>query len=169
MATKNPNVSFQYPIQTKTSYDQCSLRMKAIIGAHGLWIIIENGVEEPEDDSRLIVAEINALQKKRNGDQTALSIIHQGLDDDMFEKIANETSSKDAWEILKSSVVGVDKVKKVRLQTLRAEFESLMMKESESVGDYTIRVLVVANQLKRLGKKLQDVRVVEKMLRSLNS
>jgi gag-polypeptide of LTR copia-type len=136
-------------------------------GAHGLWSIVENGVEEPEDDSELAVAELNALQKKINEDQTALSIIHQGLDDDMFEKIFNETSSKDVWEILKSLAVGVDKVKKMRLQTLRAEFELPMMKESESVGDYTIRVLAVANQLKRLDEKLQDVRVVEKMLRSL--
>jgi gag-polypeptide of LTR copia-type len=107
-------------------------------GAHGLWSIVENGVEEPEDDSELAVAELNALQKKINEDQTALSIIHQGLDDDMFEKIFNETSSKDVWEILKSLAVGVDKVKKMRLQTLRAEFELPMMKESESVGDYTI-------------------------------
>ena len=112
MATRNPNVSFQYPILTKTNYDQWSLRMKAIIGSHGLWSIVENGIEEPDDDSVLTVAELNALQKKRNGDQTALSIIHQGLDDDMFEKIANETSSKDAWGILRNSAVGVDKVKK---------------------------------------------------------
>jgi Domain of unknown function (DUF4219) len=47
MATRNPNVSFQYPILTKINYDKWSLRMKAIIGARGLWSIVENGVEEP--------------------------------------------------------------------------------------------------------------------------
>jgi starvation-inducible outer membrane lipoprotein len=76
MATRNPDVSFQYPILTKTNYDQWSLRMKVIIDAHGLWSIVENGVEEPEEYNGLTVAELNALQKKINGDQTALSIIH---------------------------------------------------------------------------------------------
>ncbi|KAL0293888.1 UNVERIFIED_CONTAM: hypothetical protein Sradi_6914900 [Sesamum radiatum] len=115
--------------------------MKAILGAHGLWNIVETGYEEPADEGALSVAELAALQKKKSGDQSALSIIHQG----------------------------VDKVKKVRLQTLRAEFESLFMKENESISDYFTRVLVVVNQMKRLGEKLTDVRVVEKVLRSLNA
>jgi Domain of unknown function (DUF4219) len=117
MATRNSNVSFQYPILTKTNYDQWLFRMKTIIGAYGLWSIVENGVEEPEDDSGLTVAELNALQKKRIGDQTALSIIHQGLDDDMFEKIINETSSKNVWEILKSSAVGVRQSEAARYES----------------------------------------------------
>ncbi|KAL0409125.1 UNVERIFIED_CONTAM: hypothetical protein Sradi_1846900 [Sesamum radiatum] len=131
--------------------------------------IVETGYEEPTDEGALSVAELAALQKKKSGDQSALSIIHQGLDDEMFEKIANESKAKDAWDILKISAVGVDKVKKVRLQTLRAEFESLFMKENESISDYFTRVLVVVNQMKRLGEKLTDVRVVEKVLRSLNA
>ncbi|KAJ4812770.1 polyprotein [Rhynchospora pubera] len=143
--------------------------MKAIIGAHGLWDIVEKGIEEPENELDLTVADLNALRKKRNGDQSALSIIHHGLDADMFEKIANETRAKDAWEVLKNSMIGVDKAKKVRLQTLRAEFESIVMKESESIGDYFARVLAVVNQMKRLGEKMQDERVVEKILRSLNA
>jgi gag-polypeptide of LTR copia-type len=43
------------------------------------------------------------------------------------------------------------------------------MKESESIGDYFTRILVVVNQMKRLGEKIENVRVVEKILRSLNA
>jgi gag-polypeptide of LTR copia-type/Zinc knuckle len=42
------------------------------------------------------------------------------------------------------------------------------MKESESTGDYFTRVLAVVNQMKMLDEKIEDVRVVEKILRSLN-
>jgi gag-polypeptide of LTR copia-type/Domain of unknown function (DUF4219) len=153
MTTKISNISFQYSVLTKTNYDKWSLRMKAIIGAYGLWDIVKKGYETSEDETGLMVAQIAALQKKRKDDQRALSIIHQRVDDDMFEKIANETRAKDAWEYLRNSVVGAEKVKKVRLQTLGAEFESIMMKESESIGDYFTRVLAVVNQMKSLVKR----------------
>ncbi|KAL0404276.1 UNVERIFIED_CONTAM: Retrovirus-related Pol polyprotein from transposon RE1 [Sesamum radiatum] len=87
----------------------------------------------------------------------------------MFEKIANKSKVKDAWDILKNSAVGVDKVKEVRLQTLRIGFESLLMKENEFISNYFTRILVVVNQMKQLGEKLTDVRVVEKILCSLNA
>ena len=63
---------------------------------------------------------------------------------------------------------GVDRVKKVRLQKLSDDYESLHMKESESVSDYTSRLLGVVNEMKRYGETISDEQVVEKILRSLD-
>ncbi|XP_041027027.1 uncharacterized protein LOC121267248 [Juglans microcarpa x Juglans regia] len=142
--------------------------MKAILGSQGLWEIIEKGnFVEPQNEV-FESSPKGSLGERKEERSMCAHLIHQGLDDDMFEKVANETNSKQAWDTLQNSVMGVEKVKKVCLQILRAEFESLLMKESESISNYFIRVLAVVNQLKRLGEKLEDVRVVEKILRSLN-
>jgi transcriptional regulator with GAF, ATPase, and Fis domain len=55
----------------------------------------------------------------------------------------------------------------VRLQTLRSEFDSLKMKESETIEAFFNRVFSIVNQMRVNGEKLEDQRVVEKILRSL--
>ncbi|KAK2977170.1 hypothetical protein RJ640_000421 [Escallonia rubra] len=141
---------------------------KAILGLQDVWEVVDNGFTEPQSEAALSATQKEALQATRRKDQKALAIIHQSLDDAMLQKVANATTSKNAWEILQTSHGGVEKVKKVRLQTLRGEFEALRMKESELVSDYFSRVLVIVNQMKRNGDDLNDARVVEKILRSLD-
>lgn len=160
--------SFQVPTLNIDNYDNWSIKMKALLGAHDVLEIVEKGYNEPQNEASLSQSEKDSLKDSRKKDKKALFLIYQALNDDGFEKIFDTTSAKQAWEKLQTSYKGEEKVKKVRLQTLRGEFESLHMKGGELVSDYFSRVLVVSNQLKRNGEKLEDVRIMEKILRSLD-
>jgi len=154
---------------TKSNYDNWSLRMVALLGAHDVWEIIEKGHADPENEGSLSQTQKDSLRDSRKRDKKALCLIYQGLYEDMFEKVSGAKSAKEAWEKLRTSYKGADQVKKVRLQTLRGEFEALHMREGELVSDYFSRVLTVTNNLKRNGEKLDDVRIMEKVLRSMDS
>jgi gag-polypeptide of LTR copia-type/Zinc knuckle len=100
-------------------------------------------------------------------DKTTLYMLFQAVDESDFEKITSATTAKEAWDTLQKVFMGADRVKQVRLQTLRGELEGMKMKESEGVSDYTTRVQTVVNQLKCNGETLKDSRIVEKIMQSL--
>lgn len=52
------------------------------------------------------------------------------------------------------------------MQALRAQFEGLHQEELELIFDYFTRIIFIVHQLRRNGKNLEVIRVVEKMLRS---
>ena len=89
------------------------------------------------------------------------------LDDVMLPKITGASNSKEAWDILQQAYHGNDKVKTVRLQTLRTQFETLKMFDSDSVDMFMRKVMGILNQLRINGETIADQIVVEKALRSL--
>ena len=77
-------------------------------------------------------------------------------------------TSKQIWDSLMKKFEGSARVKRSHLQALRKEFEILEMKTGEGVSEYFSRVLSVANKMRTYGEHMQDVKVVEKILRSLS-
>ncbi|XP_062075601.1 uncharacterized protein LOC133779686 [Humulus lupulus] len=108
-----------------------------------------------------------ALRDSRKKDKKVLYLVYQAVDGDAFNKISNATTNKEAWEKLQTCSKGVEQVKKILLQTLRGEFELLFMEESESISDYFSRVLAIVNQLRRNGEDVSEVKVIEKILRTV--
>lgn len=62
---------------------------------------------------------------------------------------------------------GNNTMKTVKLQTLRAEFETLKMIETKNVDKFTTRVMGIVNQTKLIGETITYHKIVEKVRRSL--
>ncbi|KAK2359883.1 gag-protease polyprotein [Trifolium repens] len=101
------------------------------------------------------------------GNNKALNALFNGVDKNMFRLIKQCTVAKDAWEILKTTHEGTSKVKSSRLQLLYTKFENLRMKEEETIYDFHMNVLDLANSFDSLGERLSDEKLVRKILRSL--
>ena len=52
----------------------------------------------------------------------------------------------------------------MQLVNLRREFESLKMKDSETIKEFSDKLMKVVNQIRLLGEELNDKRVGEKVL-----
>ncbi|XP_076912615.1 uncharacterized protein LOC143570979 [Bidens hawaiensis] len=63
---------------------------------------------------------------------------------------------------------GDTQVKAVKLQGLRRDFENLVMKETELVGEYFSRVMTIVSQKRAYGEVVADQTIVEKIPRSLS-
>lgn len=89
------------------------------------------------------------------------------MGESIFPRIAAATKSKNAWDALHNGYQGNDKVLTIKLQTLRINFESLMMKEGDSMYDYFSNMVDIVNQIIKFGENLSEQKVVEKILRSM--
>jgi hypothetical protein len=71
------------------------------------------------------------------------------------------------WDKLIICYEGNEKVKDAKLQTYRLQFEQIKMNEDEIVNNFFLRVEELVNSMKGLGDKIEDVFLVQKILRSL--
>jgi hypothetical protein len=60
---------------------------------------------------------------------------------------------------------GDSKVKRAKLQTLRAQFEGLNMKEEENIFEYFERIDELVNAVRGLGETILNREIVDKVLR----
>jgi len=73
-------------------------------------------------------------------------------------------STKTIWDYLKVEYAGDERIHGMQVLNLIREFELQKMKESESVNEYSDRLLSIANKVRLFGFVLNDSRIVEKLL-----
>ncbi|KAG5242056.1 TMV resistance protein [Salix suchowensis] len=154
--------------------------METILIAYDLWDIVE-GLPQlqqnpgAESDSTGEGSEAESTPEEKHAatrenkikNAKALSLIQGALSDDLFPRIRNEKSAQGAWNVLKREYRGDKRVRAVKLQAVRGEFEYMRMEENESLEHYLAKFFEVVNSLKSLGEEVPEKRIVQKLLMSL--
>nr|GEV80828.1 retrovirus-related Pol polyprotein from transposon TNT 1-94 [Tanacetum cinerariifolium] len=105
---------FQFPRLTKDNYGSWCIRMKALLGSHDVWDIVDKGIEKVDDESLLNATQRVDLQNSRKKDQSALTLIFQCLDDAMFEKESKNIDSMTIDQLIGSLQAHEEKLMKRR-------------------------------------------------------
>lgn len=152
---KESSFSLSYPMLTKTNYTAWALKMRVFMQALGVWEAIE-----PKDAKAVVEEKV---------DKRALAVIYQGIPEEMLLSIAEKKTAKDAWVAIKTLCLGADKVRTAKAQTLKSEFESLNMGETEQLDEFYLKLNALVTNIRALGETLEETYVVKKMLRAVPS
>ncbi|KAK9059981.1 hypothetical protein SSX86_020685 [Deinandra increscens subsp. villosa] len=145
-------IPLQCPILNQSNYSVWAIKMKAIFNVHGLWDIVS-----PEEGAR--------VDKKK--DNAAIAYLLQSLPEELILQVGDLTSAKEIWEAIRTRYVGVERVMKARLQTLKSEYNALKMKDAESIDDFAGKLSGLASRSSNLGAPIKDSILVRKLLDSV--
>lgn len=143
-------------------YDHWSMLMENFLRSKEYWPVVESGIQEPPAGAVPTNAHQAEFEARKLKDLKAKNYLFQAIDRPILETILCKDTSKDIWDSMKKKYQGSSRVKRAQLQTLRRDFETLQMKDGESVTSFFGRTMAIANQMRCHGEKMEDVKVVEK-------
>src|SRR3954464_7201440 len=164
------------PILDGSNYDYWKPRMVAFLKSvdSKAWRAVNKGWEHPvitEKDGKKTLKPEEEWDKDEEalalGNSKALNALFNGIDRNIFRLVHQCELAKDVWDTLKTTHEGTSKVKMSRLQLLTTKFENLRMRDDESIQDFHMNILDIANTSGALGEKMSDEKLVRKILRSL--
>ena len=85
----------------------------------------------------------------------------------IVRRIMDAETAKRAWDILEEEFKDNEQVRSFKLHYLRREFETIRMKEFETIEEYCGRIKEIVNKMKLYGKEIKEKRVVEKIIITL--
>nr|GFB54125.1 zinc finger, CCHC-type [Tanacetum cinerariifolium] len=117
----------------------------------GLWEAIEPKENTQVDD---------------NKDKATTAFLYQALTEDVILQVAGCKMAKELWESLKKRHVGEERVQQAWLQSFMIGFQTLQMKEDDTMDAFTAKLNGYATKATELGKTLDESLLVRKLLDS---
>jgi len=146
-----------------TNYGYWKVHMRFFLKSIDIWKIVEIGWIKPEETDKISITQTSA----RLSNDKALHALYQPLSPSEFARISNCEIAKDAWQILETTYEGMKLVKSAKTQMLISKFEEIKMLEEETFREFYTKISDLKNSMVSLGKLISNVKLIQKILRSL--
>ena len=125
---------------------------------------MEEDFDIPALPNNPTMAQIKAQKDKKTKKAKAKACLFAAVSSTIFTRIMSLKTAKSIWDYLNKEYAGDERIREMKVLNLIREFESQKMKESETIKQYSDRLLEIANQVRLIGSEFGDARIVEKIL-----
>ena len=146
------------------NYQMWAVHMETYLEALDLWETVEEDYEIQSLPENPTMTQIKSQKEKKMKRSKAKACLFAVVSPMVFTRIMSLKSAKEIWDYLKAEYEGDERIRGMQVLNLIREFELQRMKESESVKEYSDKLLSIANKVRLLGSVLKDSRIVEKLL-----
>ena len=137
--------------------------MEAYLDASDLWETVSAEYEVPPLSDNPTIAQIKLHNERRQRKSKAKASLFVVVSSTIFTRIMTLKTTNEIWNFLKKEYEGNERVKGMQVLNLIREFEMQRMKESETIKDYSNRLLSIVNKVRLLGNDFSDSRIVQKI------
>ncbi|XP_022877128.1 uncharacterized protein LOC111395387 [Olea europaea var. sylvestris] len=152
------------PIFDGENYQLWAVRMETYLEALDLWEAVEEDYEVPPLPNNPTMAQIKIHKERRTRKSKAKATLYAAVSTTIFTRIMSLKSAKEVWDYLKEEYAGDERIRGMQVLNLIREFELQKMKESETIKEYSDKLLGIVNKVRLLGTEFTDSRIVEKIL-----
>nr|GMD66315.1 Putative transposon Ty5-1 protein [Ipomoea batatas] len=119
--------------------------MEAYLEANDLWDAVKEDYEVPPLIDNPTMAQLKSQNLRKSRKSKAKATLFATVSEEIFTRIMNQKSAFDIWNFLKTGYAGDENLKGMQKLNLIREFEMQQMKESETIKEYTDKLLSIAN------------------------
>jgi hypothetical protein len=145
------------------NYSYWKARICFFLKSIDCWQIVEPSWTKPKDATLELIPARNA----QLASDKALYALCQALSPSKFAKNLNYEIAQEARQILETTYEGTKLVKYAKLQMLISRFEEIRMLEDKTFREFYTQMSDLRNSMVSLRKTISDVKLIQKILRSL--
>ncbi|XP_019251087.1 PREDICTED: uncharacterized protein LOC109230005 [Nicotiana attenuata] len=152
------------PVFDGENYQLWAVRMETYLESLDLWEAVEEDYDVHPLPNNPTVAQIKSHKEKKTRKSKAKATLFAGVSATIFTRVMALKSAKEIWDYLKGEYTRDERIRGMKVLNLIREFELQKMKESETVKEYSDRLLGIVNKAQEQRRLMRQDGMVEEAL-----